>query len=275
MPVNTHEIIDGLWKNARNSIAHALEHFSDRETPNSDRAHHNKWIVLSVHHAAECICNMRLLQIEPTSPLFVLQNPMRFPSLSKTLKRLQAPQNLARSSPAEHHLFRSLHQLSDIRHQLMHRTAPEKLDVSVAAICMIGLLKYIEHHKGIATSDIIWQSPPIEGAVVAAIRSTRVPEYETFVQLFLREKYGDRPLPECPSCGLAAVSSSCCEACFEELDYVRCPSEAESGSRRASRNCRYPADGRWSANARQRTRGAQEKRVSANGKQRTVKGREK
>jgi len=143
------------------------------------------------------------------------------------LKRLQTPQNLARSSPAEHQLFRLLHQLSDIRHQLMHRTAPEKLDVSVAAICMIGLLKYIERHKGIATSEIIWQSPPIEGAVVAAIRSTRVPEYETFVELFLREKYGGRLLAECPSCGLAAVNSSHCEACFEELDYVSCPNTGE------------------------------------------------
>ena len=74
-------------------------------------------------------------------------------------------------------------------------------------MCMIGLLKFVERLKGESASDIVWQSSPIEGDVLAAIRYTRIEEYCNFVALFLREKYADRWLPECPSCGVQAVVS--------------------------------------------------------------------
>jgi hypothetical protein len=47
-------------------------------------------------------------------------------------------------------------------------------------------------------SNIVWQSPPIEGDVVAAIRYKRLQEYSDFIALFLREKHG-------PACGVQAV----------------------------------------------------------------------
>jgi hypothetical protein len=56
-------------------------------------------------------------------------------------------------------------------------------------MCMIGLLKHIELRMGMATSDIVWQHPPIESDVVAAIRYTRLEEYSQFVGLFFEEKY--------------------------------------------------------------------------------------
>jgi hypothetical protein len=226
--VDASNVAKGLWENGRDSITHALDHFSERGRTTSNRRHHDKWIVLSVHHAAECICNMRLLQLEPKCPLFSnKKGGIYFPSLSKTLEQLHVPQNMAQLSPAEQRLLSLLGQLLDIRHQFMHRIAPEQLDVSIAAMCMIGLLKYIERLKGETASDIIWQSPPIEGDVVAAIRYTRLEEYGQFVGLFLGEKYADRVLPNCPSCGVPAVTSSMCEACFEELDYVLCPENGE------------------------------------------------
>ena len=92
---------------------------------------------------------------------------------------------------------------------------------------MIGLLKQIERLKGETASDIVWQSPPVEGDVVAAIRAGRLHEYNRFVELFLQEKYADRELSECPECGLRAVVSSHCEACFQELNYVLCPQQGE------------------------------------------------
>jgi hypothetical protein len=225
--LNAPFVAKGLWMNGRDSVMHALDHFSQRGRERSNGPHHDKWIMLSVHHAAECVCNMRLLQLEPKSPLFFRNGDIWFPNLSATLKQLQEPTNSARLSPAEIQLLRLLRQLPNIRHQFMHRTAPEEVDVSIAAMCMIGLLKYIERLKGETASDIIWQSPPIEGDVVAAIRYSRLDEYGQFVGLFLREKYVGRTLPECPSCGVPAVASSICEACFEELDYVRCPESGE------------------------------------------------
>jgi hypothetical protein len=228
---NEAEIRNGLWKNGRDSITHALDHFLERGLSDTNRRHHDKWIVLSVHHAAECICNMRLLQLEPECPLFSRSGDVWFPSLSQALNRLQNPQNAAQLSAAEHQLVCLLGNLPDIRHQFMHRPAPEKPDVSIAAMCMIGLLKYIERLKGETASDIVWQSSPVEADVVAAIRSSRLTDYGKFVELFLREKYPSHQLLDCPSCGVLAVdsyaSSPVCEACFQELDCVTCPKTQE------------------------------------------------
>ncbi len=224
MPVSIDDMITGLWKNGRDSIIHALHHFSERGMARSDQGYHDKWIIVSIYHAVESICNMRLLQLDPNSPaVSKKEGHMRFPSLSKTLKELGKPQYSMYFSPAECQLFRLLGPLPGIRHQFMHGIAPEMPDVSIAAMCMIGLLKQIERLRGESASDIVWQSPPIEGDVVSAIRYTHLEEYSQFVALFLREKYADRWLPECPSCGVRAVVSSTCEACFTELDYVRCP----------------------------------------------------
>ena len=55
---------EGLWANGRDSIMHDLDHLSERVRLRVDRQHHDKWIVQSVHHAAEFICNMRLIQLE-------------------------------------------------------------------------------------------------------------------------------------------------------------------------------------------------------------------
>ena len=220
---------DGLWANGRDSIKHALDHFSERDRPHADRQHHDKWIVLSVHHAAECICNMRLIELELDNRLFSRKGSIWFPSLSDTLKELQVPRIAERLGLAEKKLFFLLGELPDIRHQFMHRISPVRVDVSIAAMCMIGLLKYIERLRGASASDIVWQSPPIEGDVVASIRYTRLQEYGDFVALFLREKYGDRWLPSCPACDVRAVISAQCEACFMELGTVRCPECDEEG----------------------------------------------
>ena len=220
---------EGLWANGRDSIRHALDHFSERSRPHVDRRHHDKWIVLSVHHAAECICNMRLIQLEPDNPLFSRRGSIWFPSLSDTLRELQLSRIADRFSPAERKLFILLSELPDIRHQFMHRIAPAEVDVSIAAMCMMGLLKYIDRLRGEAASNIVWQSPPIEGDVVASIRYTRHQEYGDFVALFLREKYGDRWLPSCPACDVQAVVSTKCEACFTELGSVECPDCHEEG----------------------------------------------
>lgn len=219
---------NGLWTNGRNSILHALDHFSERDRARADRRpHHDKWIVLSVYHAAECICNMRLIQLEPDNRLFTRGGDW-YPSLSHTLRELKLPRMAERFTPAERKLFTLMTKLPEIRHPFMHRITPSQVDVSIVAMCMIGLLKYIERLRGETASDIIHQSPPIEGDVVAAIHYTRLQEYGDFVALFLREKYGN-PLPPCPACDVRAVVSAMCEACFTELETVWCPDCHEEG----------------------------------------------
>jgi hypothetical protein len=223
MTESTDDIIEGLWENGRDSITHALNHFSERTDERSDRTHHDKWIVLSVHHAAECVCNMQLLGLDP-SCLSGKKGKVWFPSLSDAIKQLQLPINAERLSPAERQLFLLLNKLPVIRNQFMHQTAPKEPDVSIAAMCMIGILKHIERLKGEPASDSIWQSRD----VVAAIRSTRVQEYNDLVALFLQEKYpflqenSNKWLPYCPSCAARAVVYRTCEACFAKLNSIKC-----------------------------------------------------
>ena len=104
-PNETESILDGLWMNARDSIKHALDHFWEREQSRADRRHHDKWIVLSVHHAAECICNMQLVDLEPDNPVFSRRGSIWFPSLTKTLDELQRARNEARLPGNYHRLI--------------------------------------------------------------------------------------------------------------------------------------------------------------------------
>ncbi len=63
--------VKGLWLNARNSMYHAFEHFSDLAANHGDKVHHRKWIILSVHHAAECFLKILLKDLDPTDSSFI------------------------------------------------------------------------------------------------------------------------------------------------------------------------------------------------------------
>lgn len=217
------DVMNGLLENGLDSIRHAMDHFSERNRSNGKSKHDDKWIVLSVHHAAECVCNALLLKVEPKSPLFRRGSSEWYPSLTASLERLKHASNAGKLTSAEAQLLSLLSQLPDIRHKFMHRVAPEKVDVSVAAMCLIGILKHLESRYGTDPKDIVWQSPPIETDIVAAIRYQKLDEYLRFIELFLQEKYPGSRLQQCPSCAAWSVIYSLCEACFEELESITCP----------------------------------------------------
>jgi hypothetical protein len=220
MAQNSKQIADGLLENARDSIRHAMDHFSERRSRKNDSSHDDKWIVLSVHHTAECVCNALLLHIEPACPLF--KGGTRYPHLTDSIKRLTS-QLLQRPSPAESSLLALLNQLSPMRHEFMHRVVTTKVDVSIAAMCLIGILKHLELRYGTKSSEIVEQSPPIQTDIVEAIRWQKPDEYGKFVEAFLNEKYKNARLRQCPSCAVASVISSRCEACFEDIASISCP----------------------------------------------------
>ena len=223
MAKGTSTTADGLLENGLDSIRHAMDHFSERNHEKGKSRHNDKWIVLSVHHAAECVCNALLLRVEPNCPLFRRGSSEWFPSLKKSLEQLQMDSNSQKLTASEIQLLSLLNQLPDIRHKFMHRIAPEEVDVSIAAMCLIGILKHLEGRYGTESSDIIWQSPPVETDIVSSIRYLRLEEYGNFIELFIREKYEDSWLHQCPSCAAWSVFHSHCEACFEELESVTCP----------------------------------------------------
>jgi hypothetical protein len=168
-------------------------------------------------------CNKRLLDLEPSGKHFLRGGNGWFPHLSATLKTIGDDPYAAPLTSAERALFTLLKRLQSDRNSFMHRLAPTEADVSTAAMCMVGLLKYAERLTGEHASDLVWQSPPIEGDVVSAIRYTRLEEYSEFIAVFVEEKYPRWQIAECPSCNVVAVVDSRCEACFEEIEYLVCP----------------------------------------------------
>lgn len=195
----------GLLENGLDSIRHAMHHFSERNREKGASRHDDKWIVLSVHHAAECVWNALLLGIEPNCTLFRRGSSVWYPSLTKSLSRLQSEANRQNLAASEVLLLSLLDQLPDIRHKFMHRVAPEQVDVSIAAMCLIGILKHLEARYGTDAADIVWQCPPIETDIVASIRYQRLEEYGKFVESFLREKHEDIWLQQCPACAAWSV----------------------------------------------------------------------
>lgn len=224
---NPSAVATELWVNGRDSLVHALDHFSERNREHSDRQHHDKWIAMSVHHAAECIVNMRLLTLAPAHQIFSRQGSPYFPSLRKSLALLQEPNFSPQPTRAEQKLFELLTSLIPIRDSFMHRMIPVGWDVSPAAMCMIGLLKYAERLRGEAASDLVWQGLPVERDVMEAVHYRHVVAYCDFAGLFVAEKYPNKTLHRCPACEVCAIADDTCEACYEDLDSVSCPDYQE------------------------------------------------
>ena len=73
MPLTSDEK-DGLLTNALDSMRHAYDHFWElartqevRERANDTLRHHYKWVILSAHHAAECLLQRLLSDVEPAN----------------------------------------------------------------------------------------------------------------------------------------------------------------------------------------------------------------
>ena len=62
----------GLWRNCKDSIRHALKHFSagasEAGASEDELFHHHKWALLSVTHAAEVYGNLLLCVFDPAHP---------------------------------------------------------------------------------------------------------------------------------------------------------------------------------------------------------------
>lgn len=212
--------VDGLWKNSQDSIRHALEHFSELNRAKGEEiTHHRKWALLSVHHAAECFSNMLLLALNPEDPPF---SDSYYPSLAKSLALLETERTVSRLTPGERRLVHLLKELPKARNQIMHRFVPGQLEVSAAAMSLLGILRMAGNRLGIRTEDILDQSPPIEADVFAAIRYQRIEEYCSFAEAMLQDEYPGQTLEMCPHCQAHSIVHSHCEICFEEMDHITC-----------------------------------------------------
>src|SRR5262249_40646750 len=112
--MTTVELQRRLWENAQDSVYHALQHFSELHCTGADKLHHRKWIILSVHHAAECFANCLLVAATPTE---FQGAAVWYPSLKDSIGRLSSFGNAARFNPAEHRLLLLFRELSHARNE--------------------------------------------------------------------------------------------------------------------------------------------------------------
>ena len=213
-----------LWENARDSIRHALEHFTDLSLKDGNEAHHKKWIILSVRHAAEAFCNMLLKQFDPGNPIFTRYGRDWYPSLVPTIGELVQPKNQVRLTGAELRLLQFLKGLNDSRNSIMHGLVPKDMDLSLAAMSILGLSRAAYRRKGQSVDDILDQDPPIQQCVVRAISYKKLVDYYRFVKEFLAEELPNQYLPICENCGASSIVKRRCEACFESMKSFTCDS---------------------------------------------------
>src|SRR5262249_2698970 len=139
MPATVVSITEDLWKNARDSIFHALEHFLELSLKEGEKFHHTKWIVLSVHHLAETFCGMLLKEFDPTNAIFKRGQQDSWPSLVPEIDELLAQKYRSRLTGGEIRLLDLLRGLNDSRNRIMHGVAPEGLDLSLAAMSILRI----------------------------------------------------------------------------------------------------------------------------------------
>jgi len=224
VPILTAREAKALWDNARDSILHALEHFGDLSKRIGDRRHHEKQIVLSTHHAAETFCNMLLKRYEPQNPKLARKGQDHYPSLPSSIVELVKPANPPRLTGAEIRLLEVFKSLHESRNKIMHGIVPEGLDMSVAAMSILGLSRVTSRRKGICLEDILEGDPPIGHDVISAISWKRLDGYSRFVEAFLSEERPGQYFHKCENCGASAVVNRRCEACFESMDSFSCAS---------------------------------------------------
>jgi hypothetical protein len=214
---------DGLWQNCRDSIAHALEHFWAMRN-DEPGLHHKKWIVLSVHHAAEVFVNFLVSSIDPIHPREQRFGRPHYPSLRTAVNALpqhEVWQTLGRGEQAL--LAEFFPRLSDARDTLMHRIPPQVVDVSPAAIALLGLLQMMKNRLGERPWNMVWQTTTPEEDVLHELDAHDFPAYAALVEQLLLEYYPASLIDRCPHCGaMTRTFGYDCEACFRDsIDHQR------------------------------------------------------
>jgi hypothetical protein len=111
-------------------------------TSKTAKWHHQKWIILSVHHAASCMVSLWLRTAHGKHSLFGQNGKEAYPHLNEAINALQKYKGTKHLTDAESELLVLLNRLNDIRNKFMHRLPPKEINkevVAYAATSMVGL----------------------------------------------------------------------------------------------------------------------------------------
>ena len=229
----TTEQREGLLHNSLDSMRHALDHFFELGTLDRTRKesgynlqHHHKWVILSVHHAADCLLQVFLDDLDPASQCLQKRGKLRHPSLSRTLRALRRPANTDRLKESEKLFLKLVEDLNKQRNDLMHGTLPETIQPSVAAFLLLALRRVLRTRYAIAEEDFAWWEDDLGQHVMREIHLKHYDLYFQYVERAVAEDNPDRWVDSCPYCGTLAIpgTASRCEACFLVIDWIECSS---------------------------------------------------
>jgi hypothetical protein len=211
------DVGEAFWRNAHDSLCHALDHLQELDSGSKRKWHHHKWLILSVDHAATCLGCMWLKEPEPDHDLF---RNGRFPSFKRLVPALRN-----HLSKAENGLIKICSDLNEARDLLMHRPAPPEIDkneISLAAMAMVGIVRIVAHRKNMSFYKLFDEFPENRKAIFNAIHYRKHDQYTTMIESLLSEQEPAYMLDQCPECGARAVIFRHCEACFEDLESATC-----------------------------------------------------
>jgi len=219
------QLRDGLWENARDSIRHAFDHFSElRRTPRN--THDIKWIILSVHHAAECYSSIMILDVAPDR-LRRRNGEIRFPSLADAVRILRETNVVLRLSPGERRLLELFGGLTEHRNLIMHKSLPDNLNASLSGMALLGLLKICRNRTDEPGWNVLRRISQDQADLFEAISYQRVEEYCKFAEHLVEEEFAGESLSYCPSCETRSIVANRCEACFEHMGSTTCDATGE------------------------------------------------
>lgn len=217
-------------ENAKDSLLHAFDHFFELRQGSSREWHHQKWIIVSTHHAASSLVCAWLKTADENNSCFKKNGKESFPHLEEAIKELLKFENSSLLTLAEAELLRMFKRLNTIRNEIMHRSPPAQFNKTViafAATSIIGMFHAVSRRSGKSFEEIFKEYPESRTQVVEAIHYSRVEEYYKLIERLLEEKYPIYLRSFCPRCATRSVISGHCEACFEYIKEVTCPNCGE------------------------------------------------
>lgn len=105
----------------------------------------------------------------------------------------------------------------------MHRIPPDVVDVSPAAIALLGLLQMMKNRLGERAWDMVWQTTTPEEDVLQGVDTGQFSAYTALMEQLLAEYYPASLIDQCPHCGaMTRTFGYDCEACFRDSIDQRC-----------------------------------------------------
>lgn len=214
---------EALWTNAKDSIKHACQHIQEMRGK-IDRWHHQKWIILSAHHATNCLLCFLLLKWKPDFGANSSFKHWKFPSITAAIAELRSS-CAVHLTQAEFEVFELAENLNELRNILMHRIPPIKLpeeQVSCAIISVLTLLKVIERQKLASIEEIIEDELENYNDLTLGIGWRQLSSYTLLIEKLVSERFPEKFIECCPYCGAEAVIDDECHSCFVEITRIRC-----------------------------------------------------